>query len=71
MVTKNRKVYDVCQKRIFEGLGKDIPTLHKEVLKAADESKRLRDLDKSNSVNKVIKLDNNVFENPHMIRDPH
>lgn len=32
IVTKNRKVYEVCLKRIKEGMKRDIPSLHKEIL---------------------------------------
>jgi len=28
LVAKNRKVYEVCQKRIKEGLNRDVPSLH-------------------------------------------
>lgn len=28
IVAKNKKVYDVCNKRILEAMGKDIPTIH-------------------------------------------
>jgi len=28
IVAKNKKVYDLCKRRILEGTGRDIPTLH-------------------------------------------
>lgn len=39
IVAKNKKVYDVCKKRILEGVGKDIPTLHGMILKDISERK--------------------------------
>lgn len=36
IMAKNKKVYDVCAKRIQEKLGRDIPSVHEEVLIDAD-----------------------------------
>lgn len=32
IVAKNKKVYDVCARRVIESLGKDIPAIHAEML---------------------------------------
>lgn len=42
IVAKNKKAYDVCAKRIIEGLGKDIPTIHAEMLLDIDAKRKER-----------------------------
>jgi hypothetical protein len=39
IVAKNKKVYDVCQNRISNGLGMDIPSIHKQIVDEADRLK--------------------------------
>lgn len=39
IMAKNKKVYDVCSRRIHERLGKDVKTLHEEVLREVDVMK--------------------------------
>jgi hypothetical protein len=39
IVAKNKKVYDVCQNRITNGLGMDIPVIHKQIVDEADRQK--------------------------------
>jgi hypothetical protein len=39
VTAKNKKVLDLASRRVLEGLGKDFPTLHQEVL---SESKQRR-----------------------------
>jgi len=36
IIAKNKKVYDLCARRVIEALGKDIPTIHAELLLEID-----------------------------------
>jgi hypothetical protein len=40
VVTKNRKVFDVCQKRILSKMGKPLSELHSQILKQTDAIKK-------------------------------
>lgn len=42
IVAKNKKCYDVCAKRVIEGLGRDIPTIHAEMLLDIDAASNER-----------------------------
>ena len=36
IVAKNKKVYDLCKQRIVKTMGKDIPTIHSQILMEVD-----------------------------------
>jgi hypothetical protein len=40
IVAKNKKVFDVCKKRIETTLGRSIPSIHKEI---AEEARKARE----------------------------
>ena len=47
-MAKNKKVYDVCNKRVIDKLGKDIATLSKEIVaKSMLERKKIRETQKT------------------------
>lgn len=47
IVAKNKKVYDVCQKRVKEGLGKTIPEMHEVIAKDIIMNKLKKDTNKN------------------------
>ena len=57
-MAKNKKVYDVCHKRIIAGTGKDFPAIHAEVVREADERKEQQRQDSHHNDHKVIQLNN-------------
>lgn len=64
IVAKNKKVYDVCQKRVIESLGRGMAELHAEFLLESDARKKERDalLGKNDKTkHKIIKIDPKVF----------
>ena len=55
-MAKNKKVYDVCASRIIKKLGRDIPSIHQQVLAESDLRKK-RQREKVKEVeHKVIHL---------------
>ena len=36
IMAKNKKVYDVCQRRVQEKCGRDISAIHEEILRESD-----------------------------------
>eukprot|EP00347_Sterkiella_histriomuscorum_P009337 403341598 len=63
IVAKNKKVYDVCIKRIQEGLGKSISELHEEIAKdiTMNKQKSAAALLGQEETSRVITIDKNVF----------
>ena len=54
IIAKNKKVYEVCKKRILKNLGKDIPKLHKEI--AAEANRKRMSKNGSPKQQTVIKI---------------
>lgn len=59
IVAKNKKVFDVCKKRIETTMGRSIPSIHKEI---AEEARKAREKRGVETEHKVIKLDPSSFD---------
>jgi hypothetical protein len=59
IVAKNKKVFDVCKKRIETTMGRSIPSIHKEI---AEEARKAREKRGAETTHKVIKLDPTSFD---------
>ena len=59
IVAKNKKVFDVCKKRIETAMGRSIPSIHKEI---AEEARKAREKRGAETTHKVIKLDPTSFD---------
>ena len=60
IVAKNKKVFNVAQKRIQEGLGKSISEIHHVVAEESNARRAARK--KEEPVHKKISIDSSVFE---------
>lgn len=61
IVAKNKKVFDVCKKRIETTLGRSIPSIHKGIAEEARKAREKRGAETA-SQHKVIKLDPTSFD---------
>ena len=70
IVAKNKKAYDVCAKRIIESMGKDIPTIHSQMLLESDARREKRIQKNGNEHNaKIIQVDSSIVNPDSELKD--